>query len=512
MNRVSLAGTLVGLETPALRTLRAMPYALGNVLASGESPTPSRFHRDVGIDVKYGLTPSLTLDGTINTDFAQVEVDDQQVNLDRFTLFFPEKRPFFLENAGFFSVGNPGEADLFFSRRIGIGPRGEPIPILGGGRISGKAGRFNVGLLNMQTDAVPGVAPSNNFGVVRLSRDFRNRSSLGMLVVNRQGTGALARDRDYNRTFSIDGRLGVRQNTVVTGFLAKTHTPETLAPAPGAARRDDAFNLRSRTTLQRLDVNVGYQEVGDQFNPEVGFLTRRGYRKADAFVQTRFRPASFLGIQEIRPHTLSRNYWGLDGLRETGFTHIDTHWQWKNGYEVHTGVNLTEEGVRVPFEIYPGVFVPPGSYKNAELNMVFMTNQGAPVSLHVTTYNGGFFAGSRSTVTSRLRMRLRETLTTEVSLQVNDVDFPTDRFTATLLRTSLSYSFTTRAFLQALVQYNEQADLWSMNLRFGLLQAANTGLFVVYTDTRGLYDLIARPERTDRSFIVKFSRLFDLLR
>ena len=109
-------------------------------------------------------------------------------------------------------------------------------------------------------------------------------------------------------------------------------------------------------------------------------------------------------------------------------------------------------------------------------------------------------------------MRLRETFTTEVSLQVNDVDFPTDDFTATLLRTSVSYSFTTRAFLQALVQYNDQADLWSMNLRFGLLQAANTGLFVVYTDTRGLYDLIDRPERTDRSFIIKFSRLFDVLR
>jgi hypothetical protein len=512
LNRVSLAGTLVGIETPGLRTLRAMPYALGNVLASGEKPAPTDFHRDVGIDVKYTLTPSLTLDGTINTDFAQVEVDDQQVNLDRFNLFFPEKRPFFLENAGFFSVGNPGEAELFFSRRIGIGPLGQPIPILGGGRMSGKAGSFNVGLLNMQTDGVAGVAPSNNFGVVRLSRDLPNRSSLGVLLVNRQGMGALATDRDYNRTFSIDGRLGVRQNTVITGFLAKTRSPEPLIPTPGAARRDDAFNVRSRTSLQRVDVNVGYQEIGDQFNPEVGFLTRRSYRKADAFVLTRFRPAQFLGIQEIRPHWLTRNYWGLDGLLETGFTHMDSHWQWKNGYEVHTGVNLTEEGVRAPFEIYPGVFVPPGSYKNAEANMVFMTNQGAPVSLNVTTFTGGFFGGSRKTVNTRLRMRLRETLTTEVSLQVNDVNFPTGNFTATLLRTSLSYSFTTRAFLQALVQYNEQADLWSMNLRFGLLQAANTGLFVVYTDTRGMYDLIDRPERTDRSFIVKYSRLFDLLR
>lgn len=508
LNRVSLAGTLTGLETPVFRTFRVTPYALGNHFTSGDNPAPSDLRSEVGLDLKYNLTPSLTLDGTVNTDFAQVEVDDQQVNLDRFSLFFPEKRPFFLENAGFFSVGNPGEVDLFFSRRIGISALGTPIPILGGGRVSGKAGRFNVGLLNMQTerdDGPAGRVPSNNFGVVRLSRDLPNRSSFGMLFVNRQGVGDFAKSSDYNRTYSVDGRLGIRQNTVVTGFLSKTDTPD----APNG--RSDAFNVRSRTNLQRVDVNLGYQEVGDQFNPEVGFINRRGYRKGDAFIMTRFRPANFIGIQELRPHALYRAYWGLDGMQETGFNHLDVHWQWKNGYEVHTGMNLTQEGVRTPFQIYPGVFVPPGDYRHQEANMVFFTNQGAPASFRVTTFTGGFFGGNRRTVQSTLRMRAGERLTTEVSYTVNDVKLPTGAFTANLLRTNVSYSFTTRAFLQALVQYNDQADLWSMNLRFGLLQAANTGLFVVYTDTRGLYDLIDRPERTDRSLIIKFSRMFDLL-
>jgi hypothetical protein len=512
LNRVSLAGTLVGLETPVFRTLRVTPYALGNVQTSGEKPAASVLNIDFGVDLKYNLTPSLTLDGTVNTDFAQVEVDDQQVNLDRFSLFFPEKRPFFLENAGFFSVGNPGEVDLFFSRRIGIGSDARPIPIIGGGRVSGKAGRFNVGLLNMQTEGVQGVAPSNNFGVVRISRDLPNRSSFGMLFVNRQGVGELRKARDYNRTYSVDGRLGIRQNTVVTGFLSKTATPcpEDVTPCP-VSGRTDAFNVRSRTNLQRVDVNLGYQEVGDQFNPEVGFINRRGYRKGDAFIMTRFRPSSFIGIQELRPHALYRAYWGLDGMQETGFNHLDMHWQWKNGYEVHTGMNLTQEGVRTPFEIYPGVFVPPGDYKHSEANMVFFTNQGAPVSFRLTTFTGGFFGGDRRTVNSSLRMRMGESLNTEVSYQKNNVNLPTGDFTTNLVRTSVSYSFTTRAFLQALVQYNDQADLWSMNLRFGLLQAANTGLFVVYTDTRGLDDLSLRPERTDRSLIVKFSRMFDLL-
>ncbi len=144
---------------------------------------------DVGGDVKYSITPSLTLDATVNTDFAQVEVDDQQVNLDRFTLFFPEKRPFFLENAGFFSVGNPGEVDLFFSRRIGIGDNGQAIPIMGGGRVSGKAGKFNVGVLNMQTSDFNDTVASTNFSVARVSRDLPNRSSIGAIFTNRQETG-----------------------------------------------------------------------------------------------------------------------------------------------------------------------------------------------------------------------------------------------------------------------------------------------------------------------------------
>lgn len=518
LNRVSLAGSMVGLQAPVLRTLRVTPYALGNVITSGEKPpsgnVPTDLKSNVGVDIKYNLTPSLVLDGTVNTDFAQVEVDDQQVNLDRFSLFFPEKRPFFLENSGFFTVGNPGEVDLFFSRRIGISPLGQRIPIVAGTRVSGKAGRYNVGLLNMQAeetdfrDVGRGVVQSNNFGVVRLSRDLPNRSSFGVLFVNRQGSGSFSPVSDYNRTYSMDGRLGIRQNSVVTGFLSKTQTPCRRENCSG---RTDAFNVRSRTQLQRVDVNLGYQEVGDQFNPEVGFLNRRAYRKADAFVMTRFRPANFMKIQELRPHVLSRAYWGLDGMQETGFHHVDMHWQWKSGAEMHTGMNLTQEGVRAPFEIYPRVFVPPGDYRHKEANLVFFTNQGAPVSFRVTTFLGGFFGGTRRTLQSSVRARVGETLNTEVSHQANDVTLPWGAFTAHLLRASVSYSFTTRAFLQSLVQYNAQADLWSMNIRFGLLQAANTGLFVVYTDTRGLYDLIERPERTDRTFIIKFSRMFDLL-
>ena len=501
--RVSLAGSLSGLATPVIQSLKATPYALGSAVASGVRPVSGDFSSDVGVDVKYNPLPSLTIDGTINTDFAQVEVDEQQVNLDRFNLFFPEKRPFFLENAGYFAVGNPGEVDLFFSRRIGIADDGRSIPILGGGRVTGKIGQYSVGFLNMQTDDV-GELAANNFLVARLSRDLPNRSSIGGLLVSREPTGRLAGEAGDNRTYAIDGKVGVRDHTVLSSFAALTSTP-------GLDGDEYAYNVRSRTNVPRFDLEVGYQEVAANFNPEVGFLSRRGYRKPDMRLMTRFRPEGVLHLQELRPHTSYRAFYGFDGFLESMQWHIDNHWQFTSSYEVHTGMNLTEEGVRTPFEIYPGVVVPAGSYAHADAQLVFMTNQGAPASLEVRSTMGGFFGGTRVSLSPTLRLRLGETLTTELAYQRNDVSLPGGDFDTNLVRARVSYAFTTRAFVQGLAQYNDRADLWSVNLRAGWLQAANTGLFIVYTDTRGLYDLVDRPERTDRSFIIKYSRTWDVL-
>ncbi|RPJ70936.1 MAG: hydrolase [Acidobacteria bacterium] len=512
LNRVSLAGTVSGITVPVVRTFKVIPYVLGDVTASGPRPAGAAWSGAAGGDAKYTVTPSLALDGTVNTDFAQVEVDEQQVNLDRFNLFFPEKRPFFLENSGSFAVGNPGEVDLFFSRRIGLSPSGETVPILAGGRLSGKAGPYNIGLLEMQTGDSP-AGRGDNFAVVRVSRDLPNRSSLGGLFVNRQATGDVPVDapqsaagREHNRTYAIDGRLGVGQNTVVSGFVARTETPGV------DSGRQYAFNVRSRTNLPGIDAEFGYQEVGERFNPEVGFLSRTAYRKPDVRINTRIRPKDFLKLQELRPHVTYRSFWGFDGYQETGYTHIDNHWQFKNAYEVHTGMNLTYEGVRAPFTIYPGVVVSPGVYENAEAQLVFMTNQGAPLSLDMRVTTGGFFGGSRVSSTPTIRGRLGDHLTTELAYTRNDVRLPEGDFTTNLARLRVSFSFTTRSFVQALVQYNDRADLWSMNLRFGWLQAANTGLFVVYNDTQYLYDLVRQPERKDRSVVIKFSRMFDLVR
>ncbi len=505
LNRLSFAGELRGIAVPPQRNLKLTPYVLGSSLRRTVDRTTTSTG-DVGADLKYSITPSLTLDMTYNTDFAQVEVDEEQINLDRFRLFFPEKRPFFLENAGLFSVGQAGAIEIFFSRRIGIRENGEQIPILGGGRLSGKVGNnTNIGFLTMQTESVSASGiPSQNFTVARVRQDFANRSNVGAIVVNRQATGTLAGDRDYNRTFAVDGRFGIGQGGIISGFAAETETP-------GSAHRGThAYGLSAGHDSERARMGLGYSEVGPNFNPEVGFYQRRGFRRMYARVFTFFRPENFMGLHELRPHVMHNTIWNfVTGRHETQFTHIDNHWEWENGHEVHTGVNLTKEGVFEAFEIFPDVVVPPGTYGHVEAQLTAETNQGAPVSVNLNTNFGGFFGGQRVRLSPAVSIRVGEAFNAQLRWDWNDIELPGGAFVTNLGSLRASYSFTPRMFVQALVQYNDRADLWSSNIRFGLISDANTGLFVVYNDIQELGS--ARTGSAGRTLTLKYSHLFDLL-
>jgi hypothetical protein len=509
LNRISLAGELRSLRVPPQRNLQLTPYALGETLSSAESGRTLNTG-EIGADLKYSVTPSLTLDLTYNTDFAQVEVDDEQINLDRFTLFFPEKRPFFLENAGLFSVGQSGAVDIFFSRRIGLRDEGdgfEQIPIIGGGRLSGKIGRnTNVGFLSMQTQSVDATeTPTQNFTVARVRQDLANRSNVGAMFVNRQASGSLAGDQNYNRSYAFDGRWGIGQGGTVSGFVAGTDTPGASA---GSAH---AYSVSARHDSERARLRLGYTEVAPDFNPEVGFLARESYRQISGSVFTTFRPENFMGVHEIRPHVNHNTYVDYEsGLHETQFTHIDNHIEWRNGYEIHTGMNITREGVFEAFDIFPGVMVPPGTYDHKEAQIAGNTNLAAPVSANINTIIGGLFGGDRVTITPSIAARVGETVNAIVEWSYNNLRLPGGDFTTNLARVRLSYSFTTRMFVQALVQYNDRADVWSSNLRFGLLSDANTGLFVVYNDVQGLGSGI--PSGAGRTLTLKYSYIFNLLR
>lgn len=502
LKRLSLAGKLTGLNLKNPKNLKVIPYVLGEVAKDFEAENPeTEFDGDFGLDVKYGLSPNLTLDLTYNTDFAQVEVDDQQVNLDRFNLFFPEKRPFFLENAGLFSVGSPGEVDLFFSRRIGIGENGQQVPIVGGARLSGKINKTNVGFLSMFTESFENGETninSNNYTVARVNHEFGNRSALGAAFINRQGTEGL--EDDYNRTMAIDGKYGIGQKARLIGYYARTVTP-------GIDEDEHSFQLIGKYEWNGLSMDLGYTEVGEGFNPEVGFLGRAAFRKPNFLILQRIRPKNFMGILELRPHISYRGYWNFDGFRITNFLHIDNHWEWKNGIELHTGVNLTSEGVVEDFEIAEGVIVPAGTYDHAEAQIVFFTNPSKNVSINIRSVTGGFFGGTRYNNTGTLTLRFGDRFNSQFSLSHNDIRLPNGDFTTDIFRSRVSYSFTPFIFVQSLIQYNSVVDQWTANVRFGWLSKANTGLYVVFNEARD--DFIGVR---NRNLILKYTRLFDLVK
>lgn len=505
--RVSRAGTLQGLNLPAQRSFRFTPYLLGQARRGGELPDGTHFEEEVGFDAKYAITPSLTLDLTYNTDFAQVEADEIQVNLDRFNLFFPEKRPFFLENAGQFAVGTPREVELFFSRRIGVGDDGVQQPIDGGVRLSGKIGQTtNVGLLHMRTEGVSGLAPQNDFTVARVNQELPGKSTIGAIFVQRDGDGSISgdRDTDYNRTYAMDGRWQINDDLDIRGFAAKSETP-------GRRGQDTAYNITQSFNNEQWSQNLGYTKVGENFNPEVGFLQRSNYEKGSFFALRRIRPPDLMGLHEIRPHIAFRGFWDDTGFWESGFTHIDSHWEWRNGLEIHTGVNLLHEGVRTRFEINEGTFVEPGEYDDHETDLVFQTDQGKALSFETRWRHGGFFGGDRDQVISAMKFRFGEKFSSALNWSYNDIELPVANgaFTVNVGRLRLSYSFTPKVLLQALIQYDDRSDLVATNLRFSWLQSANAGLYLVYNEVDD--DTVRGPIEKRREFTLKYSRIFNLL-
>jgi hypothetical protein len=497
LKRLSLEGTLTGLNLKAPRNLKLIPYALGRVSRDFEEPAETKFQPEVGVDVKYSITPAVTLVLTYNTDFAQVEVDQQQVNIDRFNLFFPEKRPFFLENAGQFTVGATGEVDLFFTRRIGIGAEGEIVPIIGGARVSGKIKDTNIGFLSMFTDDRPDLAiEKNNFTVARINHQLAQRSSIGALLVNRQ---SLDTADHFNRTFALDGKWGLGKKATISGYYAKTETP-------GETQNEQSFKLLATYEWNGLRGTAGYAEVGQGFNPEVGFLQRSAYRKPEVSLLKQVRMKGKLGLMEWRPHFSYRSYWNYSDFLETSYLHLDNHWVWINGLEIHTGINFTTEGVVTPFELSDDIIIPAATYHHREAQLVLMTNPSKPFYVNIRSILGGSFGGTRYLNTAILGMRIGDQFNSEYSLALNDVYLPSGNFLAKILGARLSYSFTPRINLQSFIQYNSEVDLWSMNIRFSILEQANTGLFIVYNDVYTYGNV------NNRGVTLKYTHVFDLLR
>jgi hypothetical protein len=513
--RVSVAGKLNGLALPARRDLKLLPYVSGaiNDERTLRTDTVTRTG-DVGLDAKWGVRADLTLDLTVNTDFAQVEADEQQVNLTRFPLFFPEKRPFFLENAQLFEIGNPRNVDLFFSRRIGLSAAGEPIDIIAGGRLSGKLGGYNIGLLNMQTDAAVNtrmgqtLAPANNFTVLRVQREV-GRSNFGALFVGRQGVGSRAEPDDYNRTYGLDVAWQATTNGRYTAFLGRT---DSMASRGGT----DYAGGTSYTYANDLWTGrAGYTQVGERFNPEVGFLRRRGYRSIEGNTNLRYQPKRWSSwIRRFGPHANYTGYLDLHNRLESSNAHwhffdIQTPSGGRFGYVIITG----QDRPLLPFTIYQDVKgrvveVPAGEYGWMWWEFEGNTNRSAPVSVAMVHRIGRYYNGDYQGWRLTLGLRAGARLLSEVEWNYDDVKLPVGRFRNDLLPIKISYAFTSLASLQGLIQYNKQTATLSSNIRLALLNRSGTGFFLVYNDRRDTSSFTP-DELLGRSFIVKYTRLFD---
>ena len=522
--RISLGGTLA-VEAPSKRTVTVSPYALADGLKDYGVVSPEvAYGRQIGGDAKIGINQSLTLDLTVNTDFAQAEVDDQQVNLTRFSLFFPEKRAFFLENAGTFAVGASRSAELFFSRRIGLSG-GREVPIPAGARLTGKVGDFQVGVLNIQTSEVfdidgetgfrDPIAPANNFGVLRAYRELGNRSQLGAIFVSRLNTTDAD---DYNLTYGIDGRLGIGEALTFDGWAGITTTPVPTGEQAGSGFNDGEYGFAGgvRYVTRDWQVSTGYRQVGDAFNPEVGFVNRRGYRHVNWRFLRHLRTEGVPWFREFRPHISGNSFWTLGGFNESYQVHIDNHFAFENGaFFQLPGFNFTGEGLEQPFAIREDIVVPAGTYHNVDWEFRANTNRGAPLSLSAGWGLGGFYSGTHFGPNATLTYRYGDQLTASVRANYFDVRLDQGSFTTAVVRFNASYSFTPRLYLQTNVQYNDDTRDLGTNVRLGWLDTAGTGLYVVWNDTShtGSLDrtgILAGPKQ--RQLVVKYSRLFNLTR
>ena len=500
--RVSRAGHLIDLEVPSRRIATLTPYVLGSAQklyspASIAAWDSTRYPTDVGVDAKLGITPSLTLDATYNTDFAQVEVDEQRTNLTRFPLFFPEKRPFFLENAGVFSAGTPQAVELFFSRRIGIDTLGNPVPIIGGGRLTGRIAGFTLGTMQLFTEKRASIQPANSYSVGRVSREW-GRSRIGLLGVHRVATSD---GGDRNTTLGLDGRFALSEPVTVDWWAATTRTP-------GRTGRDGALSARIGYRNSRWDNALRYAQVGEDFNPEVGFLSRSGYRYYEASV-FHTMPVHHPLLRYWLPHANYRGYFGFDGNVQSDQIHIDLgQAELNNGGQIGPELNVFREGLTQPFAIARTVTLPAGKYQWTSLGFDFSTNPSAPLSLVTRIEAGPFYSGTRYGATSTLTIRRGSALTGSLLLDYNRVRLDQGDFVRSLVGVRLGYFFTPRIFTQSLVQYSNQAGVFSANIRFGWLNTAGTGLFVVFNTAENATGFFAWDRAITRSFMIKFTRQF----
>ena len=519
MLRVSQAAALVGLDAPkAALSLDLKPYALGAVETDFEAPSPysNNPNAQAGIDVKYTFKNGLVADATLNTDFAQVEDDEQQVNLTRFSLFFPERREFFLEGAGIFAFGGASVSPrggqqgppsntpiLFYSRTIGLYEYAEDettsVPILAGGRLTGRTGAYTIGALNIQqrADAAIG-APSTNFSVLRLKRDILKQSSVGVIVTNRSQSVNAA---GSNQTLGADASFMVLRNLTLHTYAARTRTE-------GREGNDASYRGDVVWMGDRYGFEAEHLVVEKHFNPETGFLRREDFRRNFGSFRFSPRPSGPSAIRRYQFEASVDHFTDTSGRLETqvaqGYGGMDL----QNGDEWRVEFRNNYEYLDEPFEVSDGVFLPVGAYRFNEVEGRYTIGAQRKINGSIWAGGGQFFDGTRQEVGYRGRMEITSRLALEPGIAFNWVDLQEGSFLAKLLTARLTYNLSPRQAVMALVQYNSEGNVIGANARFRWEFTPGSDLFVVYNEGRDTTLGVKRSELSARSFVVKVTRLF----
>ena len=512
LTRVSLAGSLDGLHSMDRGLdLRIKPYATGGGRWRRTPTLNNNSHtEEVGLDVKYGVLPGLNLDVTYNTDFAQAEVDNEQVNLTRFALFYPEKREFFLENAGQFAVGSTNAtyrlADLFFSRRIGITASRQTVPILGGARLTGKVGGNNIAIMDIQVEDLKGPAgaviePGQNFLVTRYSRDVLERSQIGALFINKQASSG----GGFNRTYAADARLGITPELTVEGFLAETSSP-------GLSDDDRAGYLRAAWLSQSFRIFAEHSDLGDDFNAEVGFVPRVGIRTTKLHLETNPRPGRW-GIRFMEPMWNVTYTTDQSGRMVSRRFHHMISARFDNGAYFMAWYNRDFERLDSPFNVASGIAVAPGSYDTWDMNFRFSSNPARRVSFNVGYAPQAYWDGDRTDWSGGLDVRVTDQLATSGRFSRSAVDLPAGDFTADIASLQFDYGFSPRLSLRTLTQYNSLTEQLSTSGRLRYTYRPGSDIYVVYDEVRSDPEVLSSPfaaQSRDHQLLVKFTYLLSM--
>ncbi len=507
LERVSQAGELTGVAEIRRRRLREIkPYASGEwregVPLVGRGGFDAGVRARAGIEVaKLGITPSLTAEFTINPDFGQAEVDDQIVNLTRFSVFLPEKRDFFLENSGIFLFGRQEENQAFFTRRIGLTDNGAPVPIDYGVKVTGKVGPYNIGFLQVQTrklgEAPTGFGiPRQQFTALRVKRDILKRSYIGAILVNRQGATTVG-GNSYNRVGGADGEFNLSDHYQLKAFWMGSATPGVRSGA-GSSRIESIFE----NDLYRF-ITV-YEDVGAKFNPEVGFIERNAIHQYFGQLAYKPRPKFIPHVQQMEFETQLEYYTDRAGKLATCQTELSWDTIFKNSSEFFfRPIEDVNDVLTEPFEIRPGIVIPAGTYHFNRPRVSFTSDLSKRIVFNVREKWGDFYSGKRYETSGGITWRPNSHLLADLSESYNKVRLPEGNFTTSLFAGRLNYNLSRKLLTSALIQLNSAARLSVINVRLRYIYRPNSDFFIIYNQTTG-----AGLERPSYSLEIKLTRDF----